>query len=121
MTYVFQFMIIIFVSFLGEVLNAFIPLPVPASVWGMCIMFLALFTGIVKLEKVEKVADFFLSFIAILFVPFGVSVLESFELMKEHIIPILIISFLSFLICFCVTGKVADFIISKKEEKNKNE
>ena len=48
-----QFLIILFVSFLGEILNYLIPLPIPASIYGILIMFLALELHIIPLSCME--------------------------------------------------------------------
>ena len=42
MKYVRQFMIILLLSFLGELLKYMIPLSIPASIYGMILLFLAL-------------------------------------------------------------------------------
>ena len=42
MKYVKQFVIIIAISFIGEFLKYVLPLPVPASIYGMVLMFAAL-------------------------------------------------------------------------------
>ena len=41
MKYFKQFLIILSVSFLGEVLHALLPLPVPASIYGLVLMLAA--------------------------------------------------------------------------------
>ena len=58
MKYLKQFTIILFVSFLGELLHLVIPLPIPASVYGLVLMLLALCFGILHLEQVKAAADF---------------------------------------------------------------
>lgn len=40
-----QFLIILFFSFLGEGLKALLPLPVPASIYGLVLLFAALELG----------------------------------------------------------------------------
>ena len=80
-------------------------------------MFFLLCTGIIKLHQVEKVADFFLSFMPLIFVPVGVSLLDSYSAIKDYIVPIVIIIFVSFFICFTVTGVIADKIIKKQNKK----
>ena len=45
-----QFLVIMAVSFVGEILHAVLPLPIPASVYGLILLLLALRFGIVKLE-----------------------------------------------------------------------
>ena len=58
MKYVKQFGIIIMISFVGEVLNYLIPIPVPASIYGMVIMLVLLTSGKLKLESVRDTAIF---------------------------------------------------------------
>ena len=53
MKYVRQFLIILVVSFAGELLNFLLPLPVPASIYGLVIMLLCLMTGLIPLDAVS--------------------------------------------------------------------
>lgn len=50
MKYVKEFGIILIVSLVGELLNYFLPLPVPASIYGLVLMFLCLMLGVIKLS-----------------------------------------------------------------------
>ena len=59
MEYVFQFGVILLVTFVGEILHALIPLPVPAGIYGLVLMFVCLKTGLIPLRKIKKAADFF--------------------------------------------------------------
>lgn len=58
MKYVRQFWIILLISAMGEALHVLIPLPVPASVYGLVIMLIALGTHIIRLEQVKEAAEF---------------------------------------------------------------
>ena len=58
MKYVKQFSIILGISFLAELLEILIPLPIAASVYGLVIMLVGLITKLIPLEKVETAADF---------------------------------------------------------------
>lgn len=118
-----QFGIITALSLLGELLNHLIPLPVPASVWGMVFMFLLLCFKIIKLEQVEKAADFLLSIMTVMFVPVGAGLIQNYTAIKNEIIAIFVILIISTLVCFFITGHVAQFIIDlqqKKREENHN-
>ena len=53
MKYLKQFMVILAFSFLGEVLHQVLPLPIPASVYGLVFMLAALMTGELKLHQVK--------------------------------------------------------------------
>ena len=54
MKYIKQFILILAISFVGELLKYLLPLPVPASIYGMVLMFAALLTGLIKLEHVRE-------------------------------------------------------------------
>ena len=74
MKYLRQFGLILLFSFLGEALRALIPLPVPASIYGMALLFLALAAGM-PLSAVEDTGDFLIEIMPVLFIPAGVGVL----------------------------------------------
>ena len=113
MKYIKQMMIILAMALLGGILNWLIPLPIPATVWGMMLMFLALMTGLVKLDQVEDTADFFMGIMPMLFVPLAVGLMDTWQILADYALPIIVIVVASFFICYAVTGKTADFIISR--------
>ncbi|MBR4411877.1 MAG: CidA/LrgA family protein [Firmicutes bacterium] len=113
MKYVKQFLIILIMAVLGGILNWLIPLPIPATVWGMLLMFIALMCGVVKLDQVEDTADFFMGIMPMLFVPLAVGLMDTWQILADYAMPIIIIVVASFFICYAVTGKTADIIISR--------
>ena len=113
MKYVKQFLIILIMAVLGGILNWLIPLPIPATVWGMMLMFIALMCGVVKLDQVEDTADFFMGIMPMLFVPQAVGLMDTWQILADYAMPIIIIVVASFFICYAVTGKTADIIISR--------
>ena len=54
MKYMKQFGIILAISFAGEILNYLVPLPIPASIYGLVLMFLALCFKLIKVEDVKQ-------------------------------------------------------------------
>lgn len=119
MKYISQFAIILLATFAGQLLNTLIPLPVPAAIWGMVLLFAALASGILKLEQVEATADFLSGLMMLIFVPFGVNLMTSYNQLAGSILKIVLVIVLSTFVCFFVTGKTADFIIGRKEGKEK--
>ena len=115
MKYLMQFGIIIGLSLLGEVLHSAVPLPVPASVWGMILLFILLCLKIIKLDQV------LLSIMTVMFVPVGASLITSFPAIKDNIIGIFVIIIVSTIVCFYTTGKVAQLIIKKSESKSEED
>ncbi len=122
MLYLRQFCIILFVSFLGELLHVLIPLPIPASVYGLLLMLLALCTGIIKLNQVRETAGFLIEIMPVMFIPAAVGLLEVWSFLKPVWLPVLIITLLSTVIVMAVTGQVTQRMIEKdKGSGGKNE
>lgn len=107
--------IILFFSFLGEILNALIPLPVPASVYGLVLMLLALQTGVVKLEHVKETAGFFIEIMPVMFIPAGVGLITSWDVLKPMGIPVITITILTTIIVMAVTGIVTQILIRRRK------
>ena len=122
MNYIFQLSIILGVSFAGELLNTLLPLPVPASVYGLVIMFLLLCTKIVKLEQVEKVSEYLMAIMPLFFIEPTVGIMNSYGLVKGKIIPLFIACFLSFAAVVVITGSVSQGIIRfRRKKQSENE
>ena len=68
MQYLKQVALILVFSFLGEVCRALIPLPIPASIYGMVLLFAALSLKIVKSAQVRDAGGFLTSVLPVLFV-----------------------------------------------------
>lgn len=119
MKYILQFEIIIAISLIGELLNRIIPLPIPASIYGMVILFTALCTGIIKLSAVKEVGKFLIYIMPMMFIPATVGLLESWSIMQNFLTAIIVISLISTVIVIAFTGHVTQFIINKKNKENK--
>ncbi len=120
MKYLKQFGIIAGVSFAGELLYALLPLPIPASVYGLVLMVVLLMTGVVKLDMVEETADFFISIMALFFVPSSAGVMTSMGIIGDSIVQLLVVCAVSTIVVMIVTGLAAQVVmkfIEKKEGK----
>lgn len=120
MRYVKQFSIIIMISFVGELLKELLPFPVPASIYGLVLMLLALVAGIVKVEQVNDVSTFLLDVMPVMFIPASVGLMESWHVMQSILIPASILCIVGTLIVMVVSGRVTQHIIIRAE-KRKNQ
>lgn len=118
MNYVKQFCIILAFSFAGEILNRLIPLPVPASIYGLVLMFLALEFKIIKVEHIKEVSKFLLGIMSIFFVPSSVGFINALPLMKKYGIQFAIIGIASTVIVFGITGQVTQLLMKIRDRKN---
>lgn len=121
MNYIFQLAIIFGISFIGEVLNVLLPLPVPASVYGLVILFVLLCTKIVKLEQVETVAEYLMAIMPLFFIEPTVGIMNSYGLVKGNILTLFVACFLSFVAVMAVTGLVSQAIIRFQKKKRTEE
>lgn len=118
MKYLRQFAIILFISLLGELLRILIPLPIPASVYGLVLMLAALVTGIVKVHQVREASGFLIEIMPVMFIPAGVGLLDSWSALQPVWIPVVLITMFTTVIVMGVTGQVAQKIIRKEQKKN---
>jgi holin-like protein len=120
MKYLKQFSIIIFISAVGELLHTLLPLPIPASVYGLVLMLAALITGILKIEQVQETADFLVEIMPVMFIPAGVGLMTSWSVLQPIWIPAVVITVLTTVIVMVVTGRVTQAVIRKgKGEQHK--
>lgn len=123
MKYIFQIGIIAIVSLIGELLYFFIPLPIPASVYGLVLMLTLLGTKVIKLSQVEDVAGFMLTIMPILFIEPSVGLMTSTEAIAGKAVVLVLMCMLSTFTVTAVTGLVAQAVIrrKKKREDGRNE
>lgn len=121
MKYILQFGIILFISFIGELLNELIPLPIPASIYGMIILFTALCTGILKLSHVRETGKFLIAAMPLMFIAPAVGLIDSWGTMQEFIIAIAVTIVFSTIAVIAGAGHMTQLIINLKEKKKKDE
>ena len=119
MKYVYQIGIISAISFVAELLYAFLPLPVPASVYGLLILLALLLTKIVKVEQIEDVADWLLKIMPILFVGPCVGLITSFDVINGQLLPLVLMCVVSTIGVMIVTSVAAQAVIRMKNRKGK--
>ena len=114
MKYVRQFLIILFISFLGELLKHIIPLSIPASIYGMLLLFLALEFKILKVSDIKETSNFL---IEIMLVPAGVGLLDSWGALQPIWIQVVVITLISTVVVMGVSGSITQFVIRKGKKK----
>ena len=120
MKFLKQFLIILTFSFAGEVLHAFIPLQIPASIYGLVLLFAALLVGWVKLDKVRECAKFLIAVMPLMFIPAGVGHLESWGDLKPILLPVCVIVLVSTVLVMGISGLVTQKVMgSNRKEKEK--
>ncbi|WP_294133096.1 CidA/LrgA family protein [uncultured Clostridium sp.] len=105
------------IYFAGEILSKLLNLPVPGSIVGMILLFVLLTSNIIKVEKIENLANFFLDHLAFFFIPASVGLMTSFASLKGSIFKIILLCILTTIIVIAVTGITVQFICNRKSVK----
>ena len=116
-----SFLIIISISFIGEILKYILPFPIPASIYGMAVLFTGLMTGIIKLDSVKETGKFLIEIMPVMFIPAGVGIMTSWGLLKPILVPVCIITVVTVVTVMAATGRVSQCIIRMNKEKGKDD
>ena len=92
-----------------------LPLPVPASVYGLVLLLLALNFRLIQLEDVKEVGVFLTGILPLLFVP--AAVMELWAEMGEMLLPIIIAIIPVTVLVMVTAGKTTQALTSRKKNK----
>jgi holin-like protein len=100
--------------FLGTGLKEIIPLPIPGSMFGLILLFLALYFKFVKLEWVEKGAKWLMAELLLFFVPSAVGIVNYDDILSLQGAEIVLLIGISTVIVLGMTALVAEKITGRK-------
>ena len=116
MKYLSQFLIIMGFTVAGEALQRIVPLPIPASVYGLARLFAALCLKLVKVEQVKEVGGFLTSILPVLFVSPTVGIVEHWAVIRPQLLPIALLLLASTLLTFGISGGITQLLSRKGGE-----
>jgi len=108
-----QICLILLFSFLGELCRFFIPLTMPASIYGIVLLFAALALKIIRVEDVRQTGSFLTSMLPVLFVSPMVGIAERWGLIAPHLVPIALILLSTTALTFGIAGKITQWLIRR--------
>ena len=118
MKYLIQFLIIIAFSFLGELLHFCLPLPIPASIYGIILLFTALEFKWVKVKDIRETSSFLIAVMPVMFIPAAVGLIDSWRSIGNAWFQYIMVTVLTTFIVMGVAGWVTQFVIRRnKKEK----
>ena len=106
------------------IIQRYFPLPIPASVIGLILLFLCLITGVLKISHIQEKSDFLLSNMAFFFIPAGVNVINYLDILRASWLPLLVICLVTMVITFAATAlsiRLTVQLLHKKEGGRKHE
>lgn len=117
MVWMRQFAIIAGISCLGEGLRLLIPLPIPASVYGLVLMLMALTTRLIRVDQVKTVSSFLISLMQLLFIPAVAALPKAWSVLAPAWLPVLFITVATTLLVMGVAGRVTQGVIRRAERR----
>jgi len=115
-----QFMIILAISLAGEALSFFLPLPVPAGIYGILLLLLLLTTGMLKVHQIKEASSFLIEIMPIMFIPAAAGLMQSYHLLAPSIGAYAVIIAVSTVAVMAVSGRVTQLVIRMKNREKKN-
>ena len=117
MKYLRQFMIILLFTFLGELLKYVLPFPVPASIYGLVLLFIALETRLLPLAAVKDAGKFMIEIMPLMFIPAGAGLIDAWDALRPICVQIVVIMVVSTIVVMIVSGHVTQFVMRRGKKK----
>lgn len=121
MRFIKQLLIILGVTFAGEALHFLLPLPVPASIYGLVLMLLCLCFKVFPLRAVEETGDFLIDLMPALFIPATVGVMAAWDVLQPVLLQVALIAFLSLIVVMAVSGRVTQWALRREAKHHQEE
>ena len=118
MKYIKQCIVILGITLAGELLKYILPLPIPASIYGIVILFVLLQCRIVKVSMVREASSFLIGIMPVLFIPAAVGLVESWGVISGSWIQYLVITLVTTVLVMVVSGAVTQFVIRRAKKRN---
>lgn len=117
MKYLKQFAIILGIAFTGEVLHGLLPLPVPASIYGIVVLFALLYFKVLDVSAIRETSSFLIEIMPAMFIPAAVGLIEVFDLLKANLFAYLFVTVVSTVLVMAVSGLVSQALIKGGKTK----
>ena len=116
MNYLKQFAVILGVCLLGEGLRWLLPLPIPASIYGIVLFFVALCCRLIEVRHVREVSTFLIAIMPVLFIPSAVGLVDAWPLISGQLVPYVVITVVSTLVVMAAAGWATQLVLRKRKE-----
>ncbi len=117
MKYIIQFLIILAFSFLGELLHTCLPIPIPASIYGIVLLFIALEAKWIKVKDIREASSFLITVMPIMFIPAAVGLMDSWTAIQGAWFQYIVVTVVSTFVVMGISGLFTQSVIRKRKKK----
>lgn len=98
--------------YLGEAINYLFPIGIPSSIWGLLLLFICLVLKLIKKEWLLPSGALLIRYMALLFIPLSVGIIDYFDVLTEQAVSLLIPTVVSTCLVIVMTGLLAEYLYS---------
>jgi holin-like protein len=109
------FLLILLFLAIGKLFSSYLPFVFPGSIIGLLLLFFCLSRGIIKIEWLLMSGNLILKYMAILFVPIGVGLINHLQLISTNWLVIVFSSVFTTLLILFLVGHVFQFLNKDRE------
>ena len=102
--YLRSFILIYICLYAGIAITALLPITIPGSIIGMLILFVLLSLQILPAKWVKPSCHLLIRYMALLFVPIGVGVMQYVDVIKQQFGPVVVSCFISTLVVLVIVS-----------------
>ncbi len=117
MKYIKQFGIIVLLAFLGELLHEVLPFPIPASIYGILLLFLCLEWKVIPVSAIRETSRFLIDVMPIMFIPAAAGLMDSWQIIKASWVSYGIITVVSTFAVMIISGKTVQAVMKLAKRK----
>ena len=119
MKYLWQFSIIMVITFIAEIIKDFLLLPIPASIYGIILLFLALDTKLIKVKHIRETSSFLIAIMPVMFIPAAVGLIDSYQDIGNAWFQYIVVTVVSTFVVMGASGWITQLVIRKGKEAKK--
>jgi len=113
LNYLKQLLIIVIITVLAYLLNIYAPINMPASIYGIILLFSALCLKIIKYEQIKDVGNYLIFIMPLFLIPGGVGLINIWGEFQSFLIPILIVIVLTTILIMVTTGVATNYFMKR--------
>ena len=97
------------------------PLPIPASIYGIILLFAALELKWIKVKDIRETSSFLIAVMPVMFIPAAVGLIDSWQAIGNSWLQYIIVTVVSTFIVMGVSGWITQMVIRKNRMKAQQE
>lgn len=119
--YLRSFILIYICLYAGIGIAALLPITIPGSIIGMLILFILLSLQILPAKWVKPSCHLLIRYMALLFVPIGLGVMQYVDVIKQQFGPVVVSCFISTLVVLVVVSWSSHLVHGERKVVGENE